>query len=249
MRITLEFSSNDFFTLPLSHHHIIQGFIYRQLKYNPDYSSFLHNIGFQYGDTERNFKMFTFSNIQGKYQIIDNMICFYENFKLEISSIDNIFCNILINSFISNKNMEIAHHSIKLENLNIDDKKIEATSINIKMISPITIHQTIFDENGTKKTLYLSPDHPDFRDAVNQNFHRKYQAYYGYDSPDILSIIPINHKPKYKYITRFKNKIIITGWKGQFQLNASAETLNFLYHCGLGAKNSQGFGMFQITNI
>lgn len=248
MHITLEFSSNNFFSLPLSHHHIIQGFIYHQLKHNPDYSSFLHNTGFQYGDTERNFKMFTFSNLQGKYQILDNMICFYENFKLEIASIDNTFCNILINSFISNKNPEIAHQPVKLENLVIDDKKVEQDSIKIQMLSPLTIHQTIFDENNSKKTLYLSPDHPDFCDAVNQNFHRKYPAYYGVESTDTLSIEPVNFSSKNKYITRFKNRIIIIGWKGQFQLKAAPETLNFLYHCGLGDKNSQGFGLFKIIN-
>ena len=131
MHVIFEFSSNSHFSLPLSHHHIIQGFIYNQLKNNPDYSSFLHNTGFQYGDTERTFKMFTFSNLQGRYQIIGNKICFYENFKLEISSIDSTFCNILINAIIFNKNLEIAYQPVKLEQLIINDNRIEQNSVSI----------------------------------------------------------------------------------------------------------------------
>ena len=246
MHIILEFSSNGLFSLPLSHHHIIQGFIYNQLRNNPDYSSFLHNTGFQYGNTERTFKMFTFSNLQGRYQIIGNKICFYENFKLEISSIDSTFCNILINAMIFNKNLEIAYQPVKLEQLIINDNRIEQNSIKIQMFSPVTIHQTFFDENNSKKTLYLSPDHNDFCEAINQNFHRKYQAYYGIESTDNLTIEPIDFSQKNKYVTRFKNEIIIIGWNGQFQLNASCETLNFLYQCGLGSKNSQGFGLFNL---
>lgn len=248
MHVIFEFSSNSHFSLPLSHHHIIQGFIYNQLKNNPDYSSFLHNTGFQYGDTERTFKMFTFSNLQGKYQIIGNKICFYENFKLEISSIDSTFCNILINAMIFNKNLEIAYQPVKLEQLIINDNRIEQNSIKIQMLSPVTIHQTFFDENNSKKTLYLPPDHTDFCEAINQNFHRKYQAYYGIESTDNVFIEPISFSQKNKYVTRFKNKIIIIGWNGQFQLNASSDTLNFLYQCGLGSKNSQGFGLFNLLN-
>lgn len=246
MHVIFEFSSNSHFSLPLSHHHIIQGFIYNQLRNNPDYSSFLHNTGFQYGNTERTFKMFTFSNLQGRYQIIGNKICFYENFKLEISSIDSTFCNILINAMIFNKNLEIAYQPVKLEQLIINDNRIEQNSIKIQMFSPVTIHQTFFDENNSKKTLYLSPDHNDFCEAINQNFHRKYQAYYGIESTDNLTIEPIDFSQKNKYVTRFKNEIIIIGWNGQFQLNASCETLNFLYQCGLGSKNSQGFGLFNL---
>ena len=36
----------------------------------------------------------------------------------------------------------------------------------------------------------------------------------------------------------------ITGWHGRFRLSGSPEMLDLLFHSGLGAKNSQGFGMF-----
>ena len=59
---------------------------------------------------------------------MNDKICFYENFKLEISSIDNNFCNILINSFISNKNLEISYQPVKLENIEIDEGRIAFAS-------------------------------------------------------------------------------------------------------------------------
>ena len=37
-------------------------------------------------------------------------------------------------------------------------------------------------------------------------------------------------------------------WKGIYELSGKSEYLNFLYDVGIGAKNSQGFGMFDVMD-
>ena len=51
---------------------------------------------------------------------------------------------------------------------------------------------------------------------------------------------------KDKYLTKYKG-FFINGWKGIYQLSGERKYLDFLYQTGLGAKNSQGFGMFDVT--
>ena len=48
-----------------------------------------------------------------------------------------------------------------------------------------------------------------------------------------------------KRATRFKTTFI-TAWHGRFVLEAPPRVLELLYDTGLGSKNSQGFGMFEI---
>ncbi|MBQ8166545.1 MAG: CRISPR-associated endoribonuclease Cas6, partial [Lachnospiraceae bacterium] len=58
---------------------------------------------------------------------------------------------------------------------------------------------------------------------------------------------PIKVTQKDKYVTKYKG-IYVSGWKGIYQLSGEAKYLDFLYQTGLGAKNAQGFGMFEIHN-
>ena len=50
-----------------------------------------------------------------------------------------------------------------------------------------------------------------------------------------------------KVVTTLKG-IYITGWKGNYILNGSPDYLTFLYNCGIGNKNSQGFGLFELID-
>ena len=38
----------------------------------------------------------------------------------------------------------------------------------------------------------------------------------------------------------------ITAWYGKYLISGKRKYLDFLYQAGLGSKNSQGFGMFEI---
>jgi len=48
-----------------------------------------------------------------------------------------------------------------------------------------------------------------------------------------------------KLVTKYQGSYI-EAWYGNFILSGKRKYLDFLYQTGLGSKNSQGFGMFNI---
>lgn len=80
---------------------------------------------------------------------------------------------------------------------------------------------------------------------VNDNFYRKYQAYYGVVPCSSISMELHGDGIPKKMVTRYKNSYI-TAWYGTYCLKGERKYLDFLYQTGLGAKNSQGFGMFEL---
>ena len=84
-----------------------------------------------------------------------------------------------------------------------------------------------------------------FYQSINGNFFRKYQAYYGVPPISDIQMNLCDNKVPRKIVTKYKG-IYITGWLGNYKISGERKYLDFLYQTGLGAKNSQGFGMFSI---
>ena len=78
------------------------------------------------------------------------------------------------------------------------------------------------------------------------NFYRKYQAYYGIAPYKPLDISKNEGVKTRKIVIRYQNSYV-TAWFVQLNLAGERRYLDFLYQTGLGAKNSQGFGMFEIV--
>ena len=62
-----------------------------------------------------------------------------------------------------------------------------------------------------------------------------------------FEIMPVEHRPQRRVFTTFKTSYI-TGWMGYYQMRGKPEVLDMLYQTGIGAKNSEGFGMFTVLN-
>jgi CRISPR-associated endoribonuclease Cas6 len=96
-----------------------------------------------------------------------------------------------------------------------------------------------------KQTNFISPFDPIFSDKIEKNFYNKYQAYFKKEPTERVIIRPKKVTQKDKVVTKFKD-IIINAWNGTYEIQAPLPYLKFLYDTGIGAKNSQGFGMFEI---
>lgn len=226
--------------LPLNYHHMLQSIIYHHLKLETmAYSSYVHEKGFFLGN--RNFKLFTFSGLQGKYQVEDKKICFYEDVMFEVRSPEPLFIRILEENL---KNQGITYFGQHYNNIVTTtlDNSVENDEIKIQMITPIVVYTT---DILTKKTEYYSPEQSEFSSLVIDNFRRKYTACYGVIPESDITIEPMKLCSKDKYVTKYKN-FYITGWKGSYRLSGKRKYLDFLYQTGLGSKNSQGFGMFEL---
>ena len=242
MQFTLNFNLPEPLCLPLSHHHILQGMIYKTLLLHPEYSTFLHSHGYFSGN--HSFKLFTFSMIEGKYLIQDSTITFFDHISVEVRSPHPEFCYIFMTAAAARSDWTLNQSYILFESLITMKKTIADSHIIARMRSPLCISRT-FIENEQKKPLYLQPFDLEFSDYLCSNFSKKYQAAYHIQPDTPVSISPYKVSPRDKYVTRFKG-VYITAWKGLYHISSSPEVLTFLYDVGLGSRNSQGFGLFDV---
>ena len=239
MQLSVSIQLDEPLSLPINYNHIVQSIIYRALRVVPEYADFLHTDGFILD--KRQYKMFQFSQLTGDYVIRDKWIIFQSYVEFEIRSVEPMFLRILGESFWNNG---ITFGDKVYRNLQMDlyDYTVEETELMIRMKSPVTVYST---DKESGKTYYYNQLEETFYDKINETFYRKYEAYYGI--PPASPIILSNGKsscPK-RLVTRYQGSYI-TAWYGIYRLCGERKYLDFLYQTGLGSKNSQGFGMFEI---
>ena len=241
MQLKIFIDLKDELILPINYNHILQGIIYHSIEaYNNTYAKILHDSGIQNNDNSNHtFKLFSFSKIIGKYKIEENKIKFFDSIFWEIRSVDSYFIHLLYMAFLQNG---INFGNVNLiPNLKLENKVITEENIHIRTLSPIVVINKIsFD-----KSIYLSPNDENFEQCLNTNFQNKYNAYYNTFPHNDIKIFTDNVSYKDKVVTTVKG-IYINAWNGTFYLSSTPDLLTFLYNCGIGSKNSLGFGMFNI---
>ena len=245
MRFCLTFEPEDVLTLPLAHHHILQGFIYSVISNNETYSRFLHEQG--YSASGSSFKLFTFGPLNGSYQVNSKRkeISFFGEITFEIRSADFHFSEAFLDGLYSNNLFHLGRTNIHIIDVNTDVPTITKNRIQIRMLSPIVLYHTISTPEGNK-TIYHNPLEDHYETWLNDNLQKKYSALYPDNPIPHLKFSTISVGSRDKYVTLFKRHTYINGWKGTYQLQAPSDVLAFLYYAGLGSKNSEGFGMFEI---
>lgn len=233
-------------TIPIGYHHQVQGLIYKLLRCGGEED--LHDEGADFG--LRQYKLFTFSSLRGgKIFPGSKSIRFEHTAYLDVRSVRTEFCDALIAGLESGCDMDLFGHPLSIQSVKSTQPVIADSRLRIKMLSPLTIHKT--EEQGY--TNYLTPLDLSFAEAMNANFARKYDAFTGQEPMSDIQIKVRAIGAQDRYLTRYKRgmtskekDIYITGWRGEYELRGAPEYLNFLYYCGLGARNSDGFGMFEI---
>jgi len=243
MRLTLNFFSEKNLKLPISHNEIIQGFIYRHL--NKTLSNFLHNHGFTF--EKRRFKLFTFSRLIGKIRIKEDTFEITPPFKLVVSSPHEEILRSLAENLVKPSETKIGHNTVYIESINVHFIPQISEEAKIKMLSPVTIYSTLKKADGGKKTYYYNPSEKEFSQLIKENILKKYSAIYKKkpDSEDFI-IKPVRVSKKDEKIVRYKN-FIIKGWMGIYSIKGNPELIKLAYDAGIGSKNSQGFGCFEIV--
>ncbi|MFA5878933.1 MAG: CRISPR-associated endoribonuclease Cas6 [Candidatus Margulisiibacteriota bacterium] len=243
MRIKVTLNFDHVLKLPISYNHIIQAFLLKNIS--SELADFLHNQGYVYQN--RVFKQFVFSNLFGKYQIEMPNIFFQDEVCFWVASPISDFLSQFAESLFK-KELELCGQKVVVSSVEIKKLEIKEPKIKIKMLSPMTVYSTL--TNGDKKkTYYYSPFEADFTELISENLRKKYLAFY----PDAetnnfeFKIRPINVQRYHEKIVKYKD-FIIKGWLGNYELTGSLEVLNFATEAGLGSKNSQGFGCFEIIN-
>lgn len=227
-------------TLPINYNHIVQGIIYKAIGAMPFYSDFIHDIGFISND--KNYKMFVFSGLEGRHSINDKRITFYNYVSFEVRSPDALMVNV-ITRYLSYYGVTFGDYTYQNVEVELNDYTVESDRIVIRMKSPMTIYSTDME---TKYTNFYSPYEADFYIKIEDNFHNKYIAYYDIEPSNNIRLFPCGDKKPTKLVTKYKDSIV-NAWYGEYELRGERKYLDFLYQTGLGGKNAQGFGMFDVV--
>jgi len=233
MRIMITFQSLSNFEYSKVDKYTVQGFIYNMLK-NTRFSS--------YHDT-KGFKFFNFSNI---FPIKD--FDKDNTKKLIVSSPNSKFIKTIYHSLKSRDEFYLGKYKMIIKNLKIFD-----SSLNNKFISSTPI--VLYKDN--QSNLYFSfekeHDFDFFFNRLKDNSIKKYNAFYGedfelenslFDSFELFREVSV-------LLSKNNNKFVVIGsiWKylEKNNIKENSKFYKFLLDCGLGEKNSLGFGM--VNNI
>lgn len=246
MRIKLTYETLDGdIILPKHYNHHLQALIYR--TFSPELATYLHNVGFILG--KRRFKLFTFSRILEKGNLTkdESKLIFKKKITFYFSSpIEDIVGNLAERSF-KEREFEILGKRVYISQLEIITTPPIEEKVIIRTLSPITIYSTLKKEDGTKLVHYYKPLDKEFSKLIEKNAKKKYQLIYGKDPENLkLEITPIKFSPKDNLkLIKFKNTVI-EAYTGIYQLSGSPELIYVTYETGLGSKNSEGFGMWEL---
>ena len=217
VKITLTFEK---LVIPVGYQHIIQGFIYNNLEKN---STYYHDL--------KGISVFNFSELFGKKTKLENTLVFDNLMYFYLSTYDLNFL-ISITSGLLHKHLSFFRQNVYCSDIDVVDDCITASMIEFKTLSPVTIHTT-----EEKKTIYYKPSDPKFLEYINRNLSHKLGSE--------VSII-LNVEKEKKYLTKFKNLIIIEAYYLEGTIIADPKVLKCILDVGLGDRNSQGFGMIEI---
>ncbi|MBC7334604.1 MAG: CRISPR-associated endoribonuclease Cas6 [Actinobacteria bacterium] len=240
----------------------MQGFIYNNI--DSKIAEFLHEKGFK--DGSRSFKLFSFSRINGNVDVVEvrgeRFLFVKHNFSFILSSpFEEFIESFAMNLAKNNKKMYLGENEVSIYSVDVFFEPKFSESINIKMLSPITVYSTLTDSLGNKKTYYYNPWEKEFGELINSNLVKKINAFWNFldnkrgfklentcnGQGQGISIKPVEVRKNDEKIINYKGTVI-KAWFGTYLLQGDSVLLKMAYDCGLGSKNSQGFGLFEVSS-
>ncbi len=241
MRITFHLDADTPIALPRSYNHEIQGFIYKSLP--KEDAQKLHENGFSY--EKRTFKLFTFSRILGSYTIDykRQIITLSPPITLKIASPIDWILQGMAEGLLQKRALFLGKNEITLTGIQVDVPVKLEPPVKIRMLSPMTVYSTYLKPDGRKRVDYYSPFESDFSDQISENLRKKFLLVYGESINGNVLIKPLFSRSR-EHNVRFKQSFF-KAWDGNYTLAGDPELIRIAYECGLGAKNSMGFGMWE----
>jgi CRISPR-associated endoribonuclease Cas6 len=239
MRIILRFCNNSrLIGIPQHYNHLVQAAIYSSIS--PSLSHFLHEKGFMYG--KRAFKMFTFSRLLGRHRREGDNLIFEGDITLYLSSPIERFIKEIANTIVKRGFFKIGSSELSVAGLKFPEEPKISREMKIRTLSPITVYSTLFTQNGRKKTYYYSPYEEEFSRLINENLKKKFYLLNKRKIKSSIDVTPIKVR---ECIVMYKDTVI-RGWYGVFSIKGSISLMRIAYETGLGTKNPEGFGMFEV---
>lgn len=256
-RLTLEVDRTHGDLLPLSYQYEQSAVIYKILsRGDRNYSSWLHDNGFKLESGKR-FKLFCYSRLNpDKYRILPKAGCMNLIGKraewiigfLPEKSTEHFVQGLFADQYftLGNKDYQVGFHVINVELL----PSIPAEPImEWEAQSPVCVK-----EHTEGKTVFLSPEAPNYAEAILSGLLSRYESLYGHPyEGDIrgFQFELLSPQPKSALITiktGTPQQTQIRGYRYRFRLTAPEELMHIASEGGIGEECSQGFGYIEPLN-
>lgn len=260
MRLKIELHANSTKTIPFNYHYQFSSAIYLLLKFgSPEFSDFLHNIGYKLNG--KPYKLFTFSLKFEKYKTNHTEIILESpRLHLTVSSpkIDEFIKNFVVGSFertffyISFGGNE---HKFLIRNMELLPEPEFSEQMYFSLNSPVVM-STVREHNGKPSAYYLRPDDKDeINRLLSNNLRNKFELLNGKSSDGTVEIEwDTEYLKKHTRITKKitinefgRNPVDIIGIQAPFQIKGDVDLIKTGYQCGFGEKNSMGFGFAEVV--
>ena len=226
----------DGIKLPQESHRALHGLIYHALSCDPLYSAALHAGS---SGTERSYKGFTFGPLYGNISACGSGQYLNGYAVVEIRSCDEEMITLLYRHFTACGEVRLGSSYAEVAEVNVTNRKPGLTQADVELIAPAVAYIT----DDTRHTVFFSPDDEQFYKSLQSNAAGKARRFLR--RTEELQIIPLFRELPRKEFVVFKGTYI-NAWYGRYRLKGSSELIDLLYDVGIGAKNSEGFGMFEL---
>lgn len=229
---------NPLVGIPIQYNHLVQSAIYASLPKNT--ANRLHDEGFTAG--KRNFKLFAFSRLIGRYTINKNAgtISFPEGARLVVTSPDTDFSQGLVNSLLTKNNFRIGEPCFVVAGVECAGQVVDCGFLTVRTLSPVVVYSTLLKPEGGKYTCYFQPGEAEFVRHITSNLQKKYEAFFKQPAPEgEVGVRPLD-RPRL-HVTSYKNTVI-KGYSCRLKIEGPKELLQMALDAGLGSKGSQGYG-------
>ncbi len=246
----------NFFSLPINYQYQMSSSVYKIFhRGSESIAEWLHNYGFQ-DDKGRKLKLFNFSylnfqnyELEGKMIIVNGDANFYFSAPVETNLV-----KVFVAGVLKKAQFELCfdENNVKffISSIEIQENEIIENKIKYKTISPVSVSIQQIEDNK-KKIKYLTPGDEIFSAQIEKNLLKKYKLIKGENYTEYLKVKIAENFVKSKLISIKEGKnggIKVKGYMCNLLIEATPEMQKVAYYCGIGEKNSLGFGMIERIN-
>ena len=235
-------------TLPVHYNHLVQGMIYQSL--DEALARWFHEQGFVYH--KRRFKLFTFSRLLSRKPLFNperRTLTFQGPIYLKIAAMDTEFLESLAVHLVRHREVRLNGHVCHFTAIEVEMPPEVRGPVRVRTLSPVSVYRTLYDGEGKSAVYFYHPEDPEFERLLLDNLRRKAVAWF---RDRVKELPPLDGarirvlRVRRLVVTEFKGTWI-KGWDGLFELDLPEPYFTLAYNAGLGAKNSQGFGMVEVV--
>ena len=246
-------SEKNHFVLPINYHYQLSSAIYKIFQNGSrEVATWLHDFGYK-DEKGRTLKLFNFSHLQfSRFKIEGNLInCSGITTFIFSSPLETKLVKIFIDGIFKEPLVTLHFQSgilnFRITTIEILEDLITNSIQTYSLISPATV-SVQSNSNGKKRIKYLNPNDEEFVMRLSNNLKKKFKILNNIEYNEDIGITINSGSIKSKLITIKEGtpqEIKVKGYQFDFQMKAKPEIHRIAYYCGIGEKNSLGFGMIE----